>query len=69
MSVWAVAKKGENNEKLMKRFKQQVQSARIILVVRTSKYHKKKKTKRRVRQEAVMASKFRAIREKEKLYC
>lgn len=68
MPVWSVKKRSETNEKLMRRFKKQVQNARFFQEVRNEKFHSKPKTKRRIRQEAIAREKFRTIREKEKLY-
>ena len=58
--IWAVARKNENNERLMRRFKKQMQRAGIVRKVRRSQYHSKDKTKRRVRAEAVQRGIYRA---------
>lgn len=58
--IYAVAKKNENNEKLMRRFKKQVQKSGLIKEVRNERYHKKPKTKVRVRAEAIKRSEYRA---------
>ena len=58
--IWAVKRKNENNERLMRRFKKQTQRAGIVRKTRRSKYHVKSKTKRRVRDEAVMRTVYRA---------
>ncbi len=68
MAVWAVKKRNENNEKLMKRFKKQAQSARMMIFVRIHRFHEKKKTKKRVREEAICRYDYRQIRAKERLY-
>lgn len=68
MPVKVSKKKDESNEKLIKRFKRQTQGARIIPKVRNERYHKRPKTRRRVRDEALARENFRAIREKEKFY-
>ena len=68
MAVWAIKKKTETNERLIKRWKRQTQNARIIQKVREDKFHKKQKTKRRIRDEAISREKYRAQREKEKFY-
>lgn len=57
--IYAVRKKNENNEKLMRRFKKQVQQQGVIKKVRLSRYKKKAKTKIRVRQEAVKRTEYR----------
>ncbi len=58
--IFAVAKKNENNEKLMRRFKKQVQKAGIVKLGRIGRYFKKAKTQVRVRQEAIQRTKNRA---------
>jgi len=58
--IYAVLKKNENNEKLMRRFKKQVQKSGLIKEVRNERYHKKSKTKVRVRAEAIKRSEYRA---------
>ena len=68
MSVWTVKKRNETNEQLIKRFKKQTQNARVIVKVRNEKFNQKKKTKIRIRQEAIARYKNRLRSEQEKLY-
>ena len=58
--IYAVAKKNENNEKLMRRFKKQVQRTGMVKKVRDARYHGKDKTKGRVRAEAIKREEYRA---------
>ena len=58
--IYAVAKKNENNEKLMRRSKKQVQKKGIVKEIRNSRYFKKDKTKVRVRAEAIKRAEYRA---------
>jgi ribosomal protein S21 len=68
MAVWAVRRKGETNEQLMKRFKKQSQNARMIQKKRSGRFYQKPKSRRRIRDEALARAKYRQVREKEKLY-
>jgi len=68
MSIWTVKKRNETNEQLIKRFKKQTQNARVIVKVRNEKFNQKKKTKIRIRQEAIARYKNRLRSEREKLY-
>lgn len=66
--IYATKKQGESNERLMSRFKQVVQRSRIIMKAKKERFHKKKATKRHMRTSAVMRSKHRVRRAKEKFY-
>ena len=68
MAVWAIKKKTETNERLIKRWKRQTQNARIMQKVREDKFHKGTKTKIRIREEAISREGYRAKREKERFY-
>ncbi len=57
--IYAVRRKNENNEKLMRRFKKQVQQEGIVKKIRKDRYFKPKKTKVRVRAEAVKRTEYR----------
>jgi ribosomal protein S21 len=58
--IYAVRKRNENNEKLMRRFKKQVQKEGIVKKIRQDRYFSPDKTKARVRQEAVKREEYRA---------
>lgn len=58
--IYAVRRKNENNEKLMRRFKKQVQQQGIVKKGRQNRYFKPEKTKVRVRQEAIKRTEYRA---------
>ncbi len=62
VTVWKNEK--ESNERCITRFNKMVQASRKILKVRTSRYHKRKPTRRIVRDGAVMRDHYRAIRQK-----
>jgi ribosomal protein S21 len=57
--IFAVRKKNENNEKLMRRFKRQIQNANIVRSTREKRYFKKDKTKSRIRDEAIKRDEYR----------
>lgn len=67
-TVYAIKKKGESNEKLMHRFKQMNGRRRHIITLKKEKFHQKKKSKRFVRQSAVMRASHRARRARERFY-
>jgi len=58
--IYAVRRKNENNEKLMRRFKKQVQREGIVQTGRKNRYFTPKKTKIRIRQEAIKRAEYRA---------
>ncbi|MBT6068750.1 hypothetical protein HOG48_03270 [Candidatus Peregrinibacteria bacterium] len=68
MGVYAIKKTGQSDDKLVNEFNKRVQKARTIPRVRSSRYHKKLKTKRQVRQGAVMREKYRAENARKKFY-
>lgn len=59
---------GESNDRLHARSKKLLQRSRLLLKVKQGAYHKKKKTKRLLRQAAVMRSMHRTRRKKEQYY-
>lgn len=68
MAVYAIKKGEESNERLMSRFKKQVQEARFIKVLRERRTHKKKASKRLQRLRALKREGFRADNVKNQFY-
>lgn len=66
--IYATKKQGESNERLINRFKQQVQRARVLLKTKQKKYHSAKPTKKYVRASAVMRFMHRSRKAKEQFY-
>ena len=66
--IFAVRRKNENNEQVMHRFKKQIQSSGVVTKVRKSKFFSKKKTKRRIRDEAVKRTEYREKNRKKILW-
>jgi len=60
--IYAVRRRNENNEKLMRRFKKQTQKQGVVKKGRQNRYFIKDKTRRRVRDEAVSRTKYRALK-------
>ena len=58
--IWAVRDKRENNERLMRRFKKQIQKFGLIKKTRAAKIFTKAKTRRRARAEAIKRTEYRA---------
>jgi ribosomal protein S21 len=68
MSVYAIRKGEESNERLQSRFKKQFQEARLIPVLRQRKTSKRRVTKRLQRIKALKREEFRAARKKNQYY-
>jgi len=66
--IYATKKHGESNERLINRFKQQVQRSRTLYKAKQERFHKKKPTKKFVRASAVIRAKHRARKAKEQFY-
>lgn len=66
--IYAFKKQGESNERLMSRFKKVVQRSRVLMNEKRNKFHQKPKTKRLVRQAALVSATHRQRREKAKYY-
>ena len=66
--IYATKKKGESNERLINRFKQQVQRSRMLYKAKQGRFHAKSPTKKFVRQAAVMRSMHRTRKAKEQFY-
>ena len=58
----------ESLDRLISRFNKKVQASRVILEVRNRRYWKKDKTRRQVRQAAIMRTHYRTMREKMQYY-
>lgn len=68
MAVWAVRRDDESNEKLIKRWKRQVNNARIVNALKKERYHSKDQTKRLRRNAALKRAEFQEKRYREQLY-
>lgn len=66
--IYAVRKPNESVDKLINRFKKQVQSTRMVLQLRKGRYHQKKLTRTKEREGAVMREKHRTERAKKMYY-
>lgn len=67
MAVWAKKNQGENNDHLIQRFKKLVRGARYIVELKKHKRFEKPKTRRQVRDAAIMREFYRAKRRKEEI--
>ena len=61
-------KANESNDKLINRAKKLLQRSRLLSRVKQDAYHVKKKTKRLVRQAAIIRAMHRKRRKKEQFY-
>lgn len=68
MGVKVYKNSKESADRLISRFNKKVQASRVILEVKSRRYNEKKKTKRLVRQAAIMREMYRAKRNKEQYY-
>ena len=70
MAVWAVKRTdgNETNERLIKRWKRQVNGARVVNPIKFNKYQKKKLTKRLIRESALKRTEYQKRNEKEMFY-
>lgn len=66
--IYAVRKENESVDKLINRFKKQVQGTRLLLQVRKGRYHQKKLTKKKLREAAVIRDGHRAEKAKKVYY-
>jgi ribosomal protein S21 len=55
--IYTVRRKNESNERAMRRFKKSVQD--MVRSGRQQRYYKKKKTKLRIREEAIKRTEYR----------
>lgn len=66
--IYAVRKANESVDKLINRFKKQVQGTRMVLALRKGRYHQKKLTKKKLRAAAVIREKYRDEKAKKMYY-
>ena len=66
--IYAVRKENESVDKLINRFKKQVQGTRLLLQVRKGRYHQKKLTKKKIREAAVIREGHRTEKAKKMHY-
>ncbi len=68
MAIHAVKKGSESNERLLNRFKKQVQETRLVKMLRDRARFKGKVTKREIRIRALKREQFRVENKKAKFY-
>lgn len=68
MGVYAFKKTGQSDDKLVNEFNKRVQKSRTIPRVRSTRYYAKPKTRRLVRQAAIIREKYRAEAARKKFY-
>lgn len=68
MAIYAVKKGRESNERLMNRFKKQVQNTRLVKVLRARSRYKKAARKRTIRLTALKREEYRSKNKKKKFY-
>lgn len=68
MAIYAVKKGSESNERLLNRFKKQMQGTRLVKLLRDHMRFKGKITKREIRLRALKREEFRAANKKAKFY-
>ncbi len=68
MTVYAIKKGEESNDRLQSRFKKQVQEARFIKTLRERKVYRKKLTRRLQRIRALKREGYRAENKKNQFY-
>ena len=68
MAVQVSKTDGESTERCITRFNKKVQAARFVMMLKKSRYFKKKLTKRQTRTAAVMREMYRAKAAKQKFY-
>lgn len=60
---YALKKEGESSDKLLVRFKKLLFGSRMINDLRAHRYNFKKDTKRKIREKAIVCSKYRELSE------
>lgn len=60
---YSTKKEGESSDKMLVRFKKLLFGSRIITDLRANRYNFKKPTKRKVREKAIVCSKYRELNE------
>jgi ribosomal protein S21 len=68
VAIYAVRRGSESNDRLMNRFKKQVQSARFMKNLRELSRYRKKPTRRMTRLKALKREAFRQKNKKQKFY-
>jgi ribosomal protein S21 len=68
MTVYAIKKGDESNERLQSRFKKQFQETRLLKVLRDRRTHKGRLTKRLQRIRALKREQYRAENVKNQFY-
>lgn len=66
--IYAVRKENESIDRLINRFKKQVQETRMVMQLRKNRYHQKKPTKIKQRQSAVVREQHRSEKAKRMYY-
>lgn len=68
MFVHVVRDPRESFERMLSRFKKLLQRSHKLVLYREKSNHRKKKTKKRIRAEAIKREEYRAKRRKERFY-
>lgn len=68
MAIKVYKNQKESPDRLVSRFNKKIQASRVLLEVKVRKFHEKKKTKKFIRQAAIMREAYRAKRNKEQFY-
>ena len=68
MAIKVIRNSKESADRLISRFNKKIQGSRILLLVRSNRYFKKKPNKRHSRMAAIMRDFHRKQREKMKYY-
>ena len=68
MAIYAVKKGSESNERLMNRWKKQVQNTRLTKILQAKMRYKKEPSKRLTRLAALKREHYRAKNKKQKFY-
>lgn len=68
MTIYAIRRGEESNDRLQSRFKKQVQESRLVKVLRERKHYKKARTRRLQRIRALKREGFRAQNKKQQYY-
>lgn len=68
MGVYAIKKQGQSDDKLVNEFNKRIQKSRIVQRSRAVRYRIKPKTKRLIRQAAIIRERYRAQNKKNQYY-
>jgi ribosomal protein S21 len=58
---YATKKEGESSDKMLVRFKKLLYGSRLITDLRARRYNKKDPTRRKVREQAIVCSRYREL--------